>query len=70
MCVECRWLTLWLIQMGETPSGLQKTAVADGRVAEAIGGPPGGGEEVVLMMIYKLDWIAYDGSSVDIVCVG
>ena len=34
--------------MGETPSGLQKTAVADGRVAEAIGGgggggPPGGG---------------------------
>ena len=34
------------IQMGETPSGLQKTAVADGRVAEAIGGgggPPGGG---------------------------
>lgn len=29
--------------MGETPSGLQKTAVADGRVAEAIGGPAGGG---------------------------
>ena len=30
--------------MGETPSGLQKTAVADGRVAEAIGGA-GGGED-------------------------
>lgn len=33
--------------MGETPSGLQKNAVPDGRVAEAIGGggggPPGGG---------------------------
>ena len=29
--------------MGETPSGLQKTAVADGRVAEAIGGGGGGG---------------------------
>ena len=32
--------------MGETPSGLQKTAISDGRVAEAIGGgggPPGGG---------------------------
>ncbi len=29
--------------MGETPSGLQKNAVADGRVAEAIGGPAGGG---------------------------
>ena len=29
--------------MGETPSGLQKTAVADGRVAEAIGGPAGAG---------------------------
>ena len=28
--------------MGETPSGLQKTAVADGRVAEAIGGGGGG----------------------------
>ena len=27
-------------------------------------------EEVALMMIYKLDWIAYGGSSVDIVCVG
>ena len=27
--------------MGETPSGLQKTAVSEGRVAEAIGG--GGG---------------------------
>ena len=30
-------------QMGETPSGLQKNAVADGRVAEAIGGPAGSG---------------------------
>jgi charged multivesicular body protein 2A len=29
--------------MGETPSGLQKTSVADGRVAEAIGGGGGGG---------------------------
>lgn len=29
--------------MGETPSGLQRTAVADGRVAEAIGGGGGGG---------------------------
>lgn len=29
--------------MGETPSGLQKTAVPNGRVAEAIGGGPGGG---------------------------
>lgn len=29
--------------MGETPSGLQKTAVSNGRVAEAIGGGPGGG---------------------------
>lgn len=31
--------------MGDTPSGLQKTAVPDGRVAEAIGGGggPGGG---------------------------
>ena len=28
--------------MGETPSGLQKTSVADGRVAEAIGGGGGG----------------------------
>ena len=31
------------VQLGETPSGLQKTAVADGRVAEAIGGGGGGG---------------------------
>jgi len=29
--------------MGETPSGLQKTAVSNGRVAEAIEGGPGGG---------------------------
>ncbi len=32
---------LAFLQMGETPSGLQKTAVTDGRVAEAIGGPAG-----------------------------
>ena len=32
----------FVLQMGETPSGLQKTAVADGRVAEAIGGVGGG----------------------------
>ena len=32
-------LMIWgEMQMGETPSGLQKNAVADGRVAEAIGG--------------------------------
>lgn len=41
------WLTLRFclgkIQLGETPSGLQKTAVADGRVAEAIGGAGGHG---------------------------
>lgn len=30
-------------QMGETPSGLQKNAVPDARVAEAIGG--GGNED-------------------------
>ena len=30
------------MQLGETPSGLQKSAVADGRVAEAIGGHSGG----------------------------
>ena len=29
--------------MGEAPSGLQKNAVPDGRVAEAIGAPSGGG---------------------------
>lgn len=28
--------------MGETPSGLQKNAVSEGRVAEAIGGGGGG----------------------------
>lgn len=27
-----------MLQMGETPSGLQKNAVAEGRVAEAVGG--------------------------------
>jgi charged multivesicular body protein 2A len=27
------------IQLGETPSGLQKAAVPEGRVAQAIGGP-------------------------------
>ena len=31
--------------MGDTPSGLQKTAVSDGRVAEAIGGGGGGGTD-------------------------
>ncbi len=31
------------IQMGDTPSGLQKTAAPNGRVAEAIGGGSGGG---------------------------
>ncbi|KAI4119592.1 MAG: hypothetical protein LQ345_000497 [Seirophora villosa] len=31
--------------MGETPAGLQKTAVPDGRVAEAIGGGGGGNED-------------------------
>lgn len=45
--VWIRELRVWangvLLQMGETPSGLQKNAVADGRVAEAIGGPAGGG---------------------------
>ena len=32
---------VWGLQMGETPSGLQKNAVAEGRVAEAIGGAGG-----------------------------
>lgn len=36
------WLIKSSVQMGETPSGLQKSAVADGRVAEAIGGGGGG----------------------------
>lgn len=27
------------LQLGEAPSGLQKTAVGEGRVAEAVGGP-------------------------------
>lgn len=36
-------LMILCVQLGETPSGLQKTAVADGRVAEAIGGGGGGG---------------------------
>ncbi|KAI4193993.1 MAG: hypothetical protein LQ350_008042 [Teloschistes chrysophthalmus] len=31
--------------MGETPSGLQKTSIPDGRVAEAIGGAGGGHED-------------------------
>ena len=29
------------LQMGETPQGLQGTAVAEGKVAQAIGGDPG-----------------------------
>lgn len=33
------------LQMGETPAGLQKTAVPDGRVAQAIGGGGGGNED-------------------------
>lgn len=35
---EVRILTALLSQLGEAPSGLQKNAVADGRVAEAVGG--------------------------------
>ncbi len=31
--------------MGETPQGLQSTAVAEGRVAQAIGGPSGDPED-------------------------
>lgn len=31
--------------MGETPAGLQKSAVPEGRVAEAVGGGGGGGNE-------------------------
>ena len=38
--VICRSLTT--VQLGETPSGLQKNTVAEGRVAQAIGG---GGED-------------------------
>lgn len=34
-----------ILQMGETPSGLQKNAVPDGRVAEAVGGGGGGHED-------------------------
>lgn len=30
-----------VLQLGETPSGLQKTTVADGRVAQVVGGDPG-----------------------------
>lgn len=46
LCDGAWWLMILCVQLGETPSGLQKTAVADGRVAEAIGGgggAPGGG---------------------------
>merc|ERR1711964_845925 len=32
--------------MGETPSGLQSTTVPEGRVAQAIGGGPGGGGDL------------------------
>lgn len=32
------------MQMGETPTGLQKNAVAENRVAQAVGGP-GGAED-------------------------
>lgn len=31
--------------MGETPAGLQKNAVPEGRVAEAVGSGVGGGNE-------------------------
>jgi charged multivesicular body protein 2A len=37
-----RMLTDWL-QLGETPSGIQKQGVAEGRIAEAVGG---GGDAV------------------------
>lgn len=36
-------MTLIFLQMGETPSGLQSTAVAEARVAQAVGG--GGGSD-------------------------
>jgi len=44
-CVRVLMYDPSLQQMGETPSGLQKTTVPDGRVAEAIGGgaPAGNG---------------------------
>lgn len=31
----------FVLQLGETPSGLQSTGVAEGKVAQAIGGDPG-----------------------------
>jgi len=31
--------------MGETPTGIQSTAVPEGKVAQAIGGGGGGGED-------------------------
>jgi charged multivesicular body protein 2A len=34
-------LTLGIAQLGETPTGLQKNAQVEGRVAEAIGGGSG-----------------------------
>ena len=36
-------MPLILLQLGETPTGIQKAAVPEGRVAQAIGG--GGGED-------------------------
>ena len=32
-----------VLQLGETPTGLQTAAVPEGRVAQAIGGPAGSG---------------------------
>lgn len=43
--LDCKTRRIWLIhakQLGETPSGLQKNTVPEGRVAQAIGGGGGG----------------------------
>lgn len=34
------------IQLGETPTGIQKAAVPEGRVAQAIGGGGGGDDDL------------------------
>jgi len=39
--VDIRSTKLTLLKLGETPQGLQTNAVADGKVAQAIGGDPG-----------------------------
>lgn len=44
-CIANVAATLMLLQLGETPSGLQKNAVADGRVAQAIGGGNDAGDD-------------------------